>query len=256
MPSGWSAVSRSAPAGKSCDPAQRAGGDRVGVEHDEVGGEALATHAAVGEPEQVGLHLGQLVHGLLHGEHALARAPSWPSRSVASGASHSWPTWAPASDRPSVQPSSSGAACARRPRRRWPARPGPGCLERRLGEREVEQQVERVDAALGGDVEQPAADQLRVGRRLHHLVRLPARRQPPWARRPTRRAPAGATPGRRRRRGRSSSVPAISSANTGLVFSVNGSTMFIENVSGRRRHLRATPRRPCCMPCAVHGRAP
>ena len=57
------------------DPAQRAGGDGVGVEHDEVGGEALADDAAAGEAEQLGLHLGQLVHGLLDRQHALLAHP-------------------------------------------------------------------------------------------------------------------------------------------------------------------------------------
>ena len=37
-------------------PPQRAGGDRVGVEHDDVGAGARPQLAAVGEAEQVGLH--------------------------------------------------------------------------------------------------------------------------------------------------------------------------------------------------------
>ena len=152
---------------------------------------------------------------------------------MGSGASHSWPTCAPASDRPSVTllvgeqraPRSSTSSLARTHRdaqRRGRARRRRGRASRRAGR-----------APLGRDVGDPAADQLGVRRRLRDLVRLPARAACAVPVSHAVAARCRATPGRRRRRGARRATAAISSANTGLVLRVNGSASVIENVSGR-----------------------
>ena len=56
-------------------PAQRAGRDGGRIEHHDVGAAPSRTHAAVGEAEQVGLHLGELVDGVLEREHAHVAHP-------------------------------------------------------------------------------------------------------------------------------------------------------------------------------------
>ena len=65
MPSGWSAVSRSAPAGKSRTRRSGPGATVSGSNTTTSAAKPSLTHAAVGEAEQVGLHLGQLVDRLL-----------------------------------------------------------------------------------------------------------------------------------------------------------------------------------------------
>ena len=49
---------------------------------------------------------------------------------------------------------------------------------RRLRGGQVEQQVERIDGRLGGDVLEATTDEPAMRRGLHHLVRVPTRRQP------------------------------------------------------------------------------
>ena len=107
MPTGWSAVSRSASAGKSRTRRSGPGATVVGSNTTTSAHAPGAQVAAVGEAEEVGLQAGELADGVLERHHASRSRTQLPRKSVACGASHSWPTWAPASDRPSVQCSST-----------------------------------------------------------------------------------------------------------------------------------------------------
>ena len=100
-PVGSSAVSRSASAGKSRTRRVGPGPTVCGIEHAHVGPVALAQVAAPHEAEHVGRLAGELAHRRLE-RHAPRSRTQVPSRSVGSGASHSWSTCAPASESPSA----------------------------------------------------------------------------------------------------------------------------------------------------------
>ena len=80
-----------------------------------------------------------------------------------STASHSWPTWAPASESPSVQWSSwrsmSTPSTSSLARRAFTRRAQTGLVDG-----EVEEDVERVHAPLVGEGADALADQLGMGR--------------------------------------------------------------------------------------------
>ena len=180
MPTGWSAVRRSAFGREVAHAPDRTGRHGRGIEHDDVGPRAGPQVAAIGEAEDVGLHAGELADRLLHRHEAAVAHPVAEEvgglRRVAQladvGARVGEPERAVLVDQ---QVGHVGFVVVGDDA----AHP-----ERELGlvEREVEQRVERLDAALGGDVGEPAADELGVRVALPDRVGVPPRTEVPDAR--------------------------------------------------------------------------
>ena len=154
-----------------------------------------------------------------------------PSRSVGSGASHSWSTCAPASERPSATwscvsrwPTASTSSLAMYARKR---------VVEILGDRDLAHHVERAAAALAREVAHPPALQLGEALRLGDLERLPARLHRRLLEIGGRRAPATRDRGTRRGARRGSTF--ISSPNTVPVLRLYG--------VGHRELHRERPRR-------------
>ena len=153
--------------------AQRAGRDRRRVEHHDVRRETRAELTAVGEPEQVGLHLRQLVDGVLERQHALLPHPlaeevggEWRVAQLTDmGAGVGQSECAPFGLQ---QRGDAGLVVV--------GQNGPH-PQAQVGfvEGKVEKHVERV--ASVEDVDQLLADQLGMHGRLHDLERVPTRRE-------------------------------------------------------------------------------
>ena len=157
-----------------------------------------------------------------------------PRKSVAWGASQSWPTWAPASDRPERAVLLDRAAW--RPPRWSSLASTQRDPQRQVGlvEGQVEHGVEGLVAPGFGHLlerRRPASSGCAGSRR---SSRCPsAERRTRVARRQLLRPAGAARPDRRRPARRSSTDRPIKAANTGLVLSGNGSATVYENVSGR-----------------------
>ena len=134
----------------------RLAGDRVGVEHDEVGVRALGDATAVAQAEQVGRDAGHLAHRLLEREQRpVAHELAEHDRRVV-GVAHDVDVRAgvgPAEHDALVAPDLApglpalvGHAHGRHQRREHDGEGQP------VGDHDVEEHVDRVGAALGGDV--------------------------------------------------------------------------------------------------------
>ena len=173
-----------------------------------------------------------------------------PRKSVAWGASHSWPTCAPASDRPSVQCSSTSSLRdlvgvvvdehARDPQR-----------EVGLVEREVEHRVERRRCPARPRRRAAGGRAARGARGSRRSRTCPSAGRRSRGCRPRSLRPGRATPGSAYAARRSSSDCAISAANSGLMLIGNGSAIVNANVSGRGRHLRPHLRAAASQPASL-----
>ena len=175
-PSGFD-VQRPAPFGKSWTNSLWAGPIVAGVEHEEVGGVAGQEHAAVGEAAERGRDGGDLADALLEREALPLAHPVLQEVAVGLGAVVAVEVGAAVGGADDHVRVGLGLPRALDPLRRLgPPEELDGEV---LGQREVEHGVGRVDAELGGDVDERAADELLV-LGLRHLVdvqHVPVRRR-------------------------------------------------------------------------------
>ena len=197
MPVGWSAVSRSASAGKSRTRRSGPGATVSGSNTHDVGAAARRELAAVGEAEHVGLLAGELAHRLLERHRRPRRAPSCRAGRWAAARRTAGSTCAPASDRPSAHvlvrragrptPSTSSLAMhAAEPRARGRARRARGRAARRAAS------TPRSAASVGDAAGRPA----RGARRSRRSRRSSQRGREAGDRARARPSPAPATPDR------------------------------------------------------------
>ena len=184
-PVGASAVRRSASAGKSRTRRTGPGATVAGSNTTTSAQSPARRYAAVGEAEQVGLHAGELAHRRLERHERRGRAPScragrWPAARRTAGRRGRRRRTGRACSARSVEQHRRRRRC-----RRWRGRTCTRSVEVGLVERRGRAARRTASMpALGGDVDEPAADELGVRRGLHRSRRCPSGAPKPRVLRP------------------------------------------------------------------------